>query len=335
MTACFPDGFRSRFVRTGLPTLLAALLLTAGAAARAQDPTPTAAGPVRISAAAEPKQVSIGDPIRYTVTVTAKNETEILFPVLAGQIGDFSITDFGELPPQRNGSELTVGRWYTLTVWETGDHLVPAPEVHYRVPGEELATAEGNEVLVGVTSLLGADPDKAELKDIRPPIEPPFDWKPWGVLAAVLALIGLLAFAFYWFVTRPKRKPAIPPRPPFEIALEGLSRLRGQKLIEAGRFEEYYVALSAVVRRYLEDGFALRAPEMTTEEFLVAASSDKRLAAAHRRMLGDFLAQADLVKFARFRPNDTDAEAAYEAAKRFVEETRPRPTSEEASRAAA
>ena len=55
-----------------------------------------------------------------------------------------------------------------------------------------------------------------------------------------------------------------------------LNRLRAQGLIEQGQFEDYYVQLSSIVRHYLEDRFHLRAPEMTTEEFLHDARHRRR-----------------------------------------------------------
>jgi hypothetical protein len=64
---------------------------------------------------------------------------------------------------------------------------------------------------------------------------------------------------------------------------------------------------------------------MTTEEFLVAVAGDGRLAPPHRRLLGDFLSQADLVKFARHLPTFQDSDNAHAAARRFVEDTRPAP----------
>src|SRR5207245_506058 len=82
---------------------------------------------------------------------------------------------------------------------------------------------------------------------------------------------------------RPKRAaPSAPRRPPHEIAAAELERLRGRRLVEHGAFKEYYSALSDIVRRYLEDRFKLRAPEMTTEEFLLATARDGRLMPAHR-----------------------------------------------------
>jgi hypothetical protein len=60
---------------------------------------------------------------------------------------------------------------------------------------------------------------------------------------------------------------------------------------------------------------------MTTEEFLVATARDGRLAPAHRRLLGEFLGESDLVKFARHVPTIADSERAFEAARRFVADT--------------
>jgi len=201
--------------------------------------------------------------------------------------------------------------------------VIPAPKVQYRVGGDELRDVAGNAVPVAVTSLLAQDKNATDIRDIKPPAEPPFDWRPYGIAAGAVLAVGALGAGFFFLLNRPRRQRVIPPRPPHESALAALNRLRTRRLIEDGRFETYYVELSAIVRSYLEDGFHVRAPEMTTEEFLAAAAQDGRLIAAHRRLLAEFLSQADLVKFARHLPTLKDSEAAYEAAHRFVEDTRP------------
>ncbi len=71
---------------------------------------------------------------------------------------------------------------------------------------------------------------------------------------------------------------------------------------------------------------------MTSEEFLQAAQRNPQLAANHRTLLAQFLAEADLVKFARYLPAAEDAERAYVAARQFIESTAEKP---EESRAAA
>ena len=305
-----------------IPMLAGALLLPC-CAAFADDKSPAPDAPVVVRASANPDHVTIGDPIRYIVEISAAPDTEVIIPVLSGQLGDFTISDFGELPARREKERVINTRWYTLTAFITGDRLIPPAHVQYRTPGEALQDATGNEVLVGVASLLAQDANATDIRDIAPPEALPFDWRPYGVVAAVLAAVGLLAGAFWYFVTRPRRQPVVPPRPAHEVALAALDRLRAQHLTAEGRFEEYFVQLSAIVRRYLEDRFSVRAPEMTTEEFLAAAASNSRLIAAHRRLLAEFLSQADLVKFARHLPTLADSEAAYTAARRFVDESRP------------
>ncbi len=284
---------------------------------------PTVSAPVAVHASVDRKEVTIGDPIRYTVEVSAAADTEIIIPVLSGTLGDFTITDFGELPTRKENGRVLVARWYTLTIFETGDHLIPAPKVKYRTPGEELKDADGEEVLVGVTSLLAQDKNASDIRDIKPPEEVPFDWRPYGIAAGVVAATGLLGVAFFYLLNRPRRQRVVPPRPAHEVALAALNRLRALHLVEEGRFEDYYVQLSFIVRRYLEERFHLRAPEMTTEEFLAAATGEGQLVPPHRRLLAEFLSQADLVKFARHLPALKDTEAAYDAARRFVEDTRP------------
>ena len=288
------------------------------------QPTPTVTAPVTIHASVDRKEITIGDPIRYTVEVSAAADTEILIPVLSGTVGDFSISDFGESPPRKDNGRVVASRWYTLTTFEAGDHLIPAPQVMYRLPGEDLQKAQGDEVLVGVASLLAKDPKATDIRDIKPPEEVPFDWRPYGMAAAAVLVVGLLGVAFFYLLNRPRRQRVLPPRPPHEIALTALNRLRSQGLIEQGQFEQYYVQLSSIVRHYLEDRFRIRAPEMTTEEFLSKLATDGQLIAPHRRLLAEFLSQADLVKFARHLPSLNDSEAAYGAARRFVEDTRPR-----------
>ena len=88
--------------------------------------------------------------------------------------------------------------------------------------------------------------------------------------------------------------------------------------------EEFYTRLSDIVRQYLEGQMGLRAPERTTEEFLYEVSRDHSLSEEHRELLGAFLQEADLVKFARHQPGAEDMKRAMDAAEKFVEDTQPR-----------
>jgi hypothetical protein len=95
-------------------------------------------------------------------------------------------------------------------------------------------------------------------------------------------------------------------------------------LIEAGRVKEYYYRLSNILRHYIENRFHLRAPERTTEEFLVELQSSDALNQNYRELLSAFLTECDLVKFANYGATRDDAQRAHDTAVRFIEETRER-----------
>ena len=144
------------------------------------------------------------------------------------------------------------------------------------------------------------------------PVPHPLWWL-WALLALAVAVVAI------WFWKR--RKPAIESKPvevqlsAFDIAVAALQQLRQDN----PPVEVFYTRLSDIVRQFIEGQFGLRAPEQTTEEFLATAT----LPAQHTTLLGAFLQESDLVKFARLRPGKDDMERAFDAAEKFVREAKP------------
>jgi hypothetical protein len=278
---------------------------------------------VTVHARAEPDTTTIGTRVRYEVTVSAPEGIEVVVAQPAERIGDMDIVDFGtEAPKKTQDGRVVFARWWQVVAWSPGHHLLPSPEVRYRPPGGELVAAPADDVGVTVESLLARAKDGADIRDIKPPDPIPIDWRPYywaGGSLAALAIVALLARALLG--RRRRTVPAAPPPPPHLVALAALDALRARKLVDRGAFKEFYSSLSDIVRRYLEDRFRVRAPEMTTEEFLLVTSRDGRLAPPHRRLLGEFLTESDLVKFARHVPTIADSERAFDAARRFVDDT--------------
>ena len=83
----------------------------------------------------------------------------------------------------------------------------------------------------------------------------------------------------------------------------------------------FCTVVSDTVRLYLEERFTLRAPERTTEEFLIELRASPHLTVDQKQSLGSFLESCDLVKFARFEPTETILRQLHDAALRLVDET--------------
>ena len=150
----------------------------------------------------------------------------------------------------------------------------------------------------------------------------------WGALAALAVLVAAF-LALRRFLTTPRTILHMPkPVPPYQIALDALDALRAKGWIETLAIEPFYVELSAIVRRYLEGRFGLRAPERTTEEFIRDALTSRKLSDAHQNLVAGFLEQSDLVKFARHAPSQGDMRNALDSATALVRETMPAETAE-------
>jgi hypothetical protein len=151
-----------------------------------------------------------------------------------------------------------------------------------------------------------------DIRDIKGFVPVPHSW--WWLWLLILLLV--LGLVFVWW--RKRQRPAtvagpVSPATPAELALAALQKLRS----ENPPVEEFYTRLSGIVRRYIEDRFGLHAPERTTEEFLAEAS----LAPGQMALLGAFLQESDLVKFARHRPGQDDRERAAAAGEKFIRES--------------
>ncbi|MBI5631144.1 MAG: hypothetical protein HY921_09710 [Elusimicrobia bacterium] len=147
---------------------------------------------------------------------------------------------------------------------------------------------------------------------------------PWILLAAACAA----AYASWRRFKRrqgftPLKAAAADPRPPQVVAEEELARLEASGLWERGLYKEFYSALSEILRQYLERRCRVPATRLTSSELfrhLRQAELDRGVVQA----LKEGLSRADLVKFAKTRPDQDWGPADLAAARRIVHETAPR-----------
>ena len=156
-----------------------------------------------------------------------------------------------------------------------------------------------------------------DIRAIRPPVEIPSTWVwLWWVLAALVLIAGVTG-AVMWFREKRDRLPIVPIIPPHVRAKQRLQAALG--LLHDPRL--FCIEVSSILRIYLEERFDFRAPERTTEEFLLELQSTRRLAPEQKESLGAFLQSCDLVKFARFEPTEGALRELHDSALRLVDET--------------
>ena len=157
-----------------------------------------------------------------------------------------------------------------------------------------------------------AAPVAEDIRDIRGPIYILPEW----VLAALIGGAVLIALGIY-VLWRRRRNRVARVLLPHELALQRLEDIGS--LMQPARAREFSTAASDIVRQYIEQKFRVTATRRTTEEFLrdLLGSSDAALA-QHQGLLGEFLHQCDIVKFAAQSLTQRNMESLRESARAFV-----------------
>lgn len=158
-----------------------------------------------------------------------------------------------------------------------------------------------------------------DIRDIRPPVVIPSGWAWVGWTLLVLAVAGAAFFLWRWWRKKKAIEAIIPPVPPHVRAKQRLA----EALALIGQPREFCITVSDALRVYLEERFSFRAPERTTEEFLLDLKKTDLLMRDQKDSLEDFLTRCDLVKFAKYEPREPELRDLHASALRLVEETEP------------
>lgn len=322
-------GYNGFFSILLILLLVAYTLIVFGGAAFAgkSDAAPDATL-IEAKATTDKKEATIGEKVKLTVSVNYKAGLVVEFPELDRQIGVFAVKKAEKIDsprPERNGY-FTVERSWVLCTYEIGRQTVSPLKIKYKDHGGE-ETITTNEVAVEVKGFLKEGDAAPDIKDIRPPLDVPANYKRlilWLSAGITAFLISVAVFWLLWKRKGAQGKPEkkLPPRAPHEVAYELLDTLANEGLIAKGMVKEYYYRLTDIIRHYIEGRFGLLAPERTTDEFLVEMAHANTLDKSHKVLIQDFLNHCDMVKYAKYGPSLLEIEETYSVARRLIDETK-------------
>lgn len=170
-----------------------------------------------------------------------------------------------------------------------------------------------------------APPGNPELKDIRDPLDR--HGPDWWAVAGALAAAGAAGVELLrrrrelppQVAMLPATLSPAPPRPdPYEQARMRLQEIQQSGRSAGGEPATQYAAVADVLRAYLEAAHGIPAPRRTTSE-LVSALPPALTPAGTGAHFTAFLAETDLIKFARVRPDPEAAEQAVERARQLLD----------------
>jgi hypothetical protein len=289
-------------------------------------------GPVKATVRVWPAKPNLGESIYVRLDVDAPAGISVDAPFQeAGdqRLGRFKVVGFVRDSQRKPDGAQHQEQTYTLEAPASGKHRVPPLRLEMVDSRSDAGSQAGKaqeilteEIPLDVAPVKEADVN-AKLREVAGKLDPEVGGTPWILIAVLVGGALLVGAGSYFLVSalRARRRIAVK-KSAYDEAIGKLRSLEVRGAPAAEDADAWFVELSAIVRSYLERRYDIRAPELTTEEFLLVASKAPELTAGHRTQLSQFLERCDRVKFAGYRPDNNESIDTLAAARAFVEDTR-------------
>ena len=280
---------------------------------------------IEVSSSVDTALITIGDRIKYTIDIDHRSGMRVLQPGAGVNLGQFEIKDYKIHDPVTDDDRVHLKYEYWISVFDTGRFVIPPFPVAY-FPSDttkDYKIIEASAINIYVESVL-TDENK-ELRDVKSPVYIPFDYLAFSLIVVGALMLAAMIFFGYKFYKKRKEsgylfKPPEPPRPAHEIAIEALDTLIARDLPGQGEFKQYYIELSDIIRVYIEGRFFIKALEETSYEIL---RDIRRQEISNENYTGlkELLELSDLVKFAKYKPDEAENANSETLAREFIEGT--------------
>ena len=277
---------------------------------------------ISISSRFDTTAIWIGEQTNFTITVEQSDDMYVDFPrlsdtlsanieILSGSPADTVVT---------GDNKLRITKSYRVTSFNQGEQYVEALPFVFLIDDDQRVI---NTHRVRLEVLAPEIDGEAGIYDIKDPFGIPIGFieiLPWLLLVFVIAVL-------VWLIIRylSKRKPIIPlseshepSEPAHVIALRDLKQLKSESLWQQGKIREYYTRLTEIVRIYIERHFGIMAMEQTSDEIIGELHGWNGVDREVVDSLRECFYMADLVKFAKARPDEQEHETSLNTAFHFV-----------------
>ena len=196
----------------------------------------------------------------------------------------------------------------TYQPFDTGEFTFPELEFAVKT-ADSLEILKTREFILNIESVITDSTES--IKDIAAPLAVNLKFLDYFI---PLFIIILLIFAIRYLIKLLKRTKKdfsepeiIDDRPAYIIALELLNKLKKDDLLIKGDFLNFYFRISLILRLFIELHYKINSVEMTTSEIRENLILNDH---SEKSEILKFLRQADMIKFAKAIPTNSESEKA-------------------------
>jgi hypothetical protein len=282
-------------------------------------------GSIKAFVSYQREEFSIAEKLQINLEIHKTGDAIVIFPKEEDfRLDKLSISRIGSLDRETADGADILKRRITLLPEEMGNASIDSIRIRYTL-GDEDQVLETDPISFTIVSFTGKPSESVMFEDKLQPESLQLDYSGlWLVLIifGIVIVVGVCVFLLVVYLKRRSLSETPEEVIPAHInALKKLDELEAEELAEKGEIGEFHRRLSLILREYIENRFDIRAPEQTTEEFMLEMSTTRKISDEHKALLKDYLTQCDLIKFAKFRPPIDYHKEAMNRARTFIETT--------------
>ena len=240
----------------------------------------------------------IGEQVNALLQAKAPKDSVIEWPLLTDTIGKLEVISRSKIDTLIKGDFQIISQNYKLTQFDSGTYFMNPIRF---VIGDTVLYTKPHTMQV---TTVAVDTTKQKMYDIKGNIHVGYTFMeilPYILLFLIVVALVFLGY-YFWKKRQPKEKEIyIPKIPPFDMAMQNLKELDNARLLKEGNVKEYYVRLTDILRRYIEDELNIPAMESTTFE-IMGTLRNKDISKETKEKIEELLKESDFVKFAKYEP---------------------------------
>ena len=277
--------------------------------------------PPQIKAVVQPEKTTVGEMIKYTITLAGQNLNQIGIELPSEREVFLQKKEDKKGKDEEENEDIYKVPLYIIhnikkedNSDQNLDYLSITVEISFYHPGKfflpEIGFVGPDQIKIGYkipeVMVQGLN-QTGQFEEIEPPISLKGNY--YRIIFLILG-ISLLTLVVIFLIKYLKKRKAEQEKipvviPPIKIFLKEIKKLNGEKLIRSNQIEKFVVGLSTIFRRFLSNLLDFDGTEMTTEE--ISQILEKKLPQKNYKENYSEIIRSlqlwDLAKFAEFTPS--------------------------------
>ncbi len=276
-----------------------------------------------VKTAVDKRQILIGEQLKYQVEARfPSNAYQLTWINVPDSFSHFEIVTRGKIDTIESNGLLFCRQTFTLTSFDSGIYAIPALPISFDpLAGEKPINLFTDSIPINV-SFSPLDSTKT-FHDIKTILEVKDEIPLWMWIAGAALLILLILLVVYlikYFKKRKKPEKIFNSKlTPFDEAMQSLSVLQKEQLLQKGEVKQFHTRLTDTFKRYLSRKTQKNILNLTSTDVLLLLN-DTLLSKMDTSLIAGTLRMTDAVKFAKYSPPFSESEAALVNTKKGIEQ---------------